>query len=378
MAKGPHKRERLSAITAARLAKAGKPTKVCDGGGLWLFVTSPTAASWVYRYRMNGVDREAGIGKFADVSLSDARSIAADMRRLKALGKEPLEERRRSQAMTFKACAAAFIDSQAPGWRNPKTKVRWQSSLRDYAYPVFGDLSVAAVDIPLVLRAIEPVWIATPETGRRLRLQIERVLDWATAHKYRAGDNPAAMKLLKNLLPSQPGTVEHHAALPVADVPGFIAKLHQQDGVAARALELTVLCATRTSETLNATWAEIDLPGKVWTIPANRMKSNREHRVPLSDRAVELLSAMKPGRPDGYVFKSAKPGRPLSNMAMIAVLRRMKRDDVTVHGMRSSFRDWAAENGYSREIAEAALAHAVGNKVRPRTTGPTCSRGGDR
>src|SRR6266481_4238522 len=136
MAKGPHRREKLSAITAARLAKAGKRTKVCDGGGLWLFVTSPTAASWVFRYRMNGVDREAGIGKFADASLSDARGIAGDMRRLKALGKEPLEERRRSQAMTFKACAAAFIKSQAPGWRNAKTAVRWASSLRDYADPV--------------------------------------------------------------------------------------------------------------------------------------------------------------------------------------------------------------------------------------------------
>jgi integrase len=196
-------------------------------------------------------------------------------------------------------------------------------------------------------------------------LQIERVLDWATAHKYRAGDNPAAMKVLKNLLPGQTGIVRHHPALPAAEIGTFVRDLRKQPGAAALALELTILTAARTGETIGATWGEIDLKEKLWTVPAARMKSPRDHRVPLSDRAVEILEEKRPVDPiaNAFVFPGGKLGKPLSNMAMLAVLRRMGRSDISTHGFRSTFRDWAAESGFPREVAEAALAHVVGDRV---------------
>jgi integrase len=367
MAKGEgHQREKLKAITVERLVKAGEPGKVCDGGGLWLVVQSKTAASWVYRYHMAGVDRQAGVGKYPDIGLADARSIAADMRTLKAKRLDPIEERRRQSGKTFKACAEEYITSKAPGWRNEKTEVKWRAVLRDHAFPIFGHLSVAAVDTPLVLRAITQVWTTRPTTGRDLREFIERVLDWATAHGYRAGDNPATMKLLRNLLPAQTHIVEHHDALPFAETPDFIRALRARPAMAARALEFTILTAVRTGETIGAKWGEMDLEAKIWIIPAKRMKSPREHRVPLSDRAVEILAAIKPDHVtrDTFVFPGGKADRPLSNMAMLMLLRRMKRDDgLTVHGFRSTFRDWCAENGIDHDVAEAALAHAVKNKV---------------
>jgi integrase len=349
-----HQRERLKAITVERLAKKGKPAKVCDGGGLWLYVRGPTAASWVYRYRMAGVDREAGLGKYPDLGLADAREMAAEMRRAKAMRLDPIEDRRRQSGMTFAAAAESYIASQAPGWRNAKTEHKWRAILRDHASPL-GSLAVAAINVPAVLRALAPVWTAQPNTGRDLRGYIERVLDWSIAHGYRDGDNPATLKLLRNLLPAQPTSREHHAALLFSEMPAFLRALRGKKTLAARALEFVILTAARTGEVLGADWSEIDLAAKVWTIPPSRMKEEREHKVPLSDRAIAILEGLGP-QSCGRVF-------PISPMTMAMMLRRMDRT-ATVHGFRSTFRDWSSDVAHiERDIAEAALAHAVGGKA---------------
>ena len=364
MAKGPHRREKLSAVAAARLARTGNRTKVCDGGGLWLYVTSPTAASWVFRYHMGGVDREAGLGKFADMSLATARAIASDMRRQKALGKDPLEERSRSQVVPFRACAEQYIESQAAGWRGARTAEFWRQSLSDYAFPILGNLSVADIDASTVRRALVPIWLSKPETGRKLRAQIERVIEFAIANNHRTAVNPATGKKLRHLLPPQTDRVEHRPALPVAEVAAFLQALRDKPGIAARALEFTILTAARTGEVIGARWDEIDFAAKVWTVPASRMKSGRVHRVPLSDAALAVLEALRPARAvQPYVFPSVKPGKPIGDAAMRKLLLRLGWGSFTVHGFRSTFRDWAAEAGYSRDLAESALAHATGNAV---------------
>ena len=274
-----------------------------------------------------------------------------------------------AKAMTFRDCAARYIASHRAGWRNPKHAAQWEATLATYAGPVMGGLSVQAIDTALVLKVLEPIWTTKPETAGRVRGRIESVLDWAKVRGYRAGENPARWRgHLDKLLParSKVRRVEHHAALPYAELPGFLMSLRDQEGIAARALEFAIVTAARTGEVIGARWSEIDLLEKIWTVPPGRMKAGKEHRVPLSARALAILEEMQPHRhaEDSFVFPGAKLGRPLSNMAFLMLLRRMGRDDLTAHGFRSSFRDWAAERtNFPSEVAEMALAHMVGSKV---------------
>ncbi len=309
-----------------------------------------------------------GLGPLHTVKLAEARESAREARKLVLEGIDPIEARNAKRAearlaaataMTFEQCAEAYIAAHKAGWKNSKHAAQWPSTLKTYAYPVFGSLPVQAIDTGLIMKAIEPIWQAKPETASRVRGRIESVLDWAKVRGYRDGENPARWKgHLDCLLParSKVAAVDHHAALPYGEMGEFVAALREHEGIAARTLEFLILTAARTGEVIGATWAEIDLEQRLWTIPGSRMKAGREHRVPLSDPAVSILEKLTDRNKD----------RPfaISNMAMNMLLRRMGKNGLTVHGFRSSFRDWAAEcTHFPAEVAEMALAHAVGDKV---------------
>jgi integrase len=268
--------------------------------------------------------------------------------------------------MTFDQCASAYIAAHKAGWKNPKHRQQWRNTIATYASPIFGSLPVEAIDTALVTQALEPIWTSKPETASRLRGRVERILAWATVRGYRSGQNPAQLKHhLDQLLPPHKKVqrVEHHAALPYDQVPGFMRALEKQDGFAAMALRFAILTAARTNEVLGAKWNEIDFASKVWTVPPERMKGEREHRVPLPDGALSVLEAMRIVRKSDYIFPGNRRSKPLSNMCMLMLLRRMG-VDVTAHGFRSSCRDWCGEEtGYPREVAEAALAHVIGDKA---------------
>ncbi len=371
---------RIDRLNALAVSRAKKPGLYADGGGLCLQVTASGAKSWVLRYMLNGRARSMGLGSLNAVGLSDARELAREARRLRAAGIDPIDDRnnRRSGALleeakskTFKDCATAFINAHKASWQNAKHVSQWTNTLTTYVYPVFGDFPVQGIDVSMVTRVIEPIWTEKTETAMRLRGRIEAVLDWATARGYRRGENPARWRgHLENLLPrgSKVRQVRHHAALPYSAIAEFMGVLRQQKGVAALAMEFAILTACRTGEVIGGRWSEIDIKASVWVIPAARMKGRKEHRVPLSDRALAVLEEMQ-GLRDGadkaaFVFPGGKKGMPLSNMAMLQLLKRMGRDDLTTHGFRSTFRDWAAEQtSYPSEVAEMALAHAVGDKV---------------
>jgi integrase len=338
-----------------------------DGNGLYLKVNESGSRSWVYRYMIAGKRRDMGIGPVSLVTLAQARDKALELRRQKFSGVDPLAARdaakataalSAAKAMTFKDCAERYIEAHRAGWKSPVHAKQWPSTLESYVYPVFGDLPVDSIDTGLVMKAVEPIWTAKPETAGRVRGRVEAVLDWATARGHRRGENPARWKgHLDNLLPAKTKVrrVEHHAALPYPELGAFMAELRAAPGLSARALEFAILTAGRTGEVLGATWAEFDLDGATWTVPASRMKAGREHKVPLSDAAMAILRGLP--RTDGRVFK-------LSNMALLMTLRRMERGDLTAHGFRSTFSDWCAERtNYPSEVREMALAHVVGDKV---------------
>jgi len=361
-------------LSALKVSKLKDPGRYGDGLGLWLQITPTGTKSWLFRYMIAGRAREMGLGPLHTISLADARQKATDCRKLLLEGRDPIEVRRveRMQAridaargITFKACAEQYVESHKAGWRNEKHAAQWTATLEAYVYPLFGGASVAAIDTALVLKALQPIWTTKPETASRVRGRIEAILDWATAREYRRGDNPARWRgHLDKLLParSKVARVRHHAALPYAELPAFMVKLREQEGVSPRALEFAILTATRTGETIGARWSEIDENAATWTIPAERMKGGREHRVPLPKRAIEILEKLP--REGDYVFPGGRPKQPLSNMALLTTLRRMGHGDITAHGFRSTFRDWAAEQtNFPREIAEMALAHAVSDKV---------------
>lgn len=375
---------RLTAL-AVEKARQGKhqPGMYHDGGGLYLQVTSG-GASWVLRYQLAGRARYMGLGPVALYGLGDARARALDAKRLRHEQIDPIDARRQARArmrleatktVTFREAAEKYIAAHSAAWRGAKVKALWKSTLATYAKPVIGALPVKAIDTALVLKILEPIWTAKPETAGRVRQRIESILDWAKVRGYREGENPARWKgHLDKLLPARGKVrkVEHHAALPYSEIGAFIAVLRQQEGTAARALEFLILAAARTGEVIGARWSELNLAEKVWIVPAERMKANREHRVPLSARALAILEEMKALRQlaegqdsvDAFVFLGAKRGQPLSNMAFLMLLRRMERNDLTAHGFRSTFRDWAAERtGFPAEVAEMALAHTVGDKV---------------
>jgi integrase len=318
-----------------------------------------------------------GLGSLHTVSLAEARRKAKEAREALDAGKDPIADRdakraaeraARAKSVTFRQATEAYIASHAAGWRNEKHSDQWRNTLAAYAFPVIGDLPVGEVDTNLVLKILEPIWESKTETATRVRGRIEAILDAAKVRGQRAGENPARWRgHLRDLLPerSKVKAVTHHAALPFGKLGAFMADLRGQDGMAAKALTFVILTACRTSEAIGATWDEIDLEGATWTIPADRIKAGREHRVPLSRAAVALLRPLAKAKDgSGFVFMGGKHKRGLSNGAMLALLRRMGRDDLTAHGFRSTFRDWAAEQtNFPREVAEAALAHVVSDKT---------------
>ncbi|KCV81853.1 integrase family protein [Actibacterium atlanticum] len=295
-----------------------------------------------------------------------ARERATEARRLIAEGEDPIAKKHQAKPKTFKDAALELIESKRPGWKNAKHAAQWSSTLEAYAYPKIGRLQVAKVQTADVMACLAPIWSEKPETANRVRQRIEAVIDYAGALGIRTGDNPARWRgHLDNLLPkpNKVRAVKHHPALPHASIAEFMDALSGREGVAARALAFTILTAARSGETRLATWAEIDLDALVWTIPAHRMKAEKEHRVPLTNAAIALLGPRRDD--DVLVFESeAKVGKPISNMSMTSVLRRMDHTDITVHGFRSTFRDWAGETtGFPREVIEAALAHGIKDKA---------------
>ena len=362
-------------LTALGVARLKTPGMYGDGGGLWLQVSGKGAKSWIFRFALGGRTRAMGLGSAGTFSLAEARDKALSCRKLCYEGIDPIEARREqrqeaalesARAMSFRQCAAAYIESHKAGWRNEKHGAQWLATLEAYVHPVFGDLSVQAIDTGLVVRAIEPIWTTKPETAVRVRGRIESILDWAKARGFRTGENPARWRgHLQNLLPqkSKIQRVVHHPALPFVEVPAFVRRVAEQPGIAARLLTFTILTAARTGEAIGARWLELDLNAGLWTVPGERMKGGAEHRVPLSKPALAVLAQMR-GLDETFVFPGGRRGKPLSNMAMLVLLRRMDRSDLTVHGFRSSFRDWASETtDFPREVVEMALAHAIENKV---------------
>jgi len=316
-----------------------------------------------------------GLGPVHTVNLVEARDKALQCRQVLLSGADPIEVKRSEQSakllaaasvMTFDDCAKSYIAAHRVGWKNAKHADQWQNTLDAYASPVFGVLPVSEIDTALIMRSLEPIWAKKPETASRVRGRIESILDWATVRGFRNGENPARWRgHLDKLLPARNKVkkTEHFSALPYAEIQAFLSVLRQQTGVAARGLEFLILTATRTNEVMGAQWSEIDMSAKIWTIPAERMKTGREHRVPLSGRAIDLLHEAKAFN-DEFVFPGARIGKGLSNMAFLQLLRRMGRGDITAHGFRSTFRDWTAETtAYPREVCEMALAHTVGNQV---------------
>jgi integrase len=370
-----HQFEKLKTLQVDRLMKV--PGFHGDGRGLYLCVSSTAAASWIFRYMLNGRSRDMGLGSAHVLSLAGARIQAGAARKLKAEGIDPLDAKaaeiaeehlQASRAMSFKEAAEKYIASHKAGWKNDKHKSQWSATLNTYAYPVIGAVSIAKVDITLVMKILDPIWSEKPETANRLRGRIETILDWAAARGFRSSENPARWRghLDKVLLArGKVKKIVHHAALPYVEIAEFLQSVAAQPGIAPRAMRFTILTAARTGETIGARWSEINLVSKLWTIPAERMKGDREHRVPLSPAAIAVLNEqMKENDSEGFVFPGRIAHQALSNMAMLQLLRRMGRVNITTHGFRSSFRDWAAEQtGFPGEVAEAALAHVVGDKV---------------
>lgn len=369
----------INKLSAKAVEALSKPGRHSDGGGLYLKVLPDGRRQWVFMYRWQGKQKEMGLGAFLPVNatkgqryefvtLAEARQKATDARAAIAQGVDPMQARNKASGVPlFGEFADALIDDLASGFRNEKHLAQWRMTLGDTYCKTIRNKPVDQITTADVLEVLKPVWQKKAETASRIRGRIERVLNAAKAKGYRSGENPAAWRgHLANLLPKRQKLQRgHHAAMPFEDVPAFLAGLRDRPATAARALEITILTAARSGEVYGATWSEIDLKAQVWTVPAARMKAGRDHRVPLTPRAVAILEEMKKlgSEPDAYVFPGQKRDRPLSNMAMDMILRRME-VAVTVHGFRSSFRDWAGEvSAFPREVAEAALAHVVGDET---------------
>ena len=367
---------RIRVLTALKIRQNLKPGMYADGLGLYLKVRAGNSRSWIFRYRINGKLRDMGLGPFHTVPLAEARARAEVFRVMQLNGLDPLEERRKEQRakiiettadITFEKCAETYIATHRDGWKNGKHAEQWTATLQAYVYPVFKDRPIDEIDDALVLEVLQPIWKEKTETASRVRGRIERILDWARIMKYRAGENPARWRgHLDHLLPkrSRVAAIIHHAALPMDETPGFIQILRREKTVVARAFEFCILNATRTSETMGMRWNEYDENAELWIVPAARMKAGRDHRLPLARRSVEILAEMQKMRIGDFVFPGGVHERPLSTMAFLMTLRRLKRTDITAHGFRSTFRDWAAERtDFPNEVVEMALAHAISNKV---------------
>jgi integrase len=366
---------KLNRLTARKVATEMKPGLLADGGGLYLRVGRGGAKSWCLRYMIQGKAREMGLGGLSKVSLADARRKAAEQRVLLADKSDPLERRKAANAakkieaarsMTFDECATAYIRAHELSWQNAKHRQQWQNTLASYVSPKFGSVPVGEVDVGMVMKAIEPLWKTKPETAGRVRGRIEAVLDWAKALGFLDGENPARWRgHMSNLLPARTKVraIKHHAALPYPEIGTFVANLRSRQGSAATALEFLILTAARTGEVIGARRSEVDFHARMWTVPAERMKGKRQHRVPLSSAAMKALERAKVQGSE-FLFSGVAAGQGLSNMALLKILERMNRGDVTVHGFRATFKTWATErSNFPRELIEAALAHVPDDKT---------------
>ncbi|WP_320109531.1 tyrosine-type recombinase/integrase [Bosea sp. NBC_00550] len=378
----------MSELSAAFVRSAG-PGRYCDGDCLWLLVKPNLSRYWAFRYKpAGGKLREMGLGRAGEgrneIRLSEAREKATDLYKKVKAGVDPLAERdaakaagkaiqqdTKAKSVTFREAANRYIATHKAAWRNAKHAAQWTSTIETYACPIFGSIPVGGIETSHVLAALEPIWHVKPETASRVRGRVEVILDFAKTRGWRTGDNPAQWKgHLALALParSKVRAVKHHAALPWQGINAFMRELKKQQGFGAACLRFSILTAARSGEARGARWSEIDANAKAWTIPAARMKAKREHRVPLSDSAMAVLAEMFELRvttdADALVFPGADGQRPLSDMTLTACLRRMNREDLTCHGFRSTFRDWAAEStAYPGDVVEMALAHAIGSKV---------------
>ena len=355
---------KLTALRTQRLTKAGR---YADGNGLYLQISKTGSKSWLYRYMISGRARSMGLGPLAAVSLAQARKRAAAAHGQRYDTGDPIEARRETRMakraaeaarITFKEAATRYIAAHRTGWKNEKHAAQWQATLERYAFPVIGEISVDAIDTAHIITILESLWITRTETASRVRGRIEKILGWATTRHYRKGDNPARWRgHLDTLLPATTKVAKpkHYQALPHGEIPAFMAELRQLDSISARALELTILCATRTGETLGAEWREIDFDSKVWAVPGERTKSGRIHRVPLSERVMSLLAELPRVRGEPHVFPGARPGHGLSNMAMLELLRGMRGRGATVHG----------DSGPPSEIGQARAPTSPARLQRP-------------
>jgi len=345
-----------------------------DGAGLRLVVSPAGAKKWVLRYTINGKRREMGLGSLPDVGLAEARETASRYRKQAKAGIDPIEQRQADKAaqlaeerkgITFDECTREYLASKTAEFSNPKHKQQWANTLRDYASPIIGKLSVDDVALPHIVKILKPIWQTKTETATRVRGRIELVLAWATVSGFREGDNPARWKgNLDAVLPkpTKLKKVQHHKAIEWEKIGEFVQALRNREESSARALEFLILTATRSGEVRGAVWDEIDLDAKTWTIPAERMKAGREHTIPLCDDALKLLEALSRSEENNYIFPSAR-GKMLSDVVLAKPLKAIE-EDATVHGFRSTFRDWCAEStNYPNEVAEMALAHTIGNAV---------------
>jgi integrase len=365
-------RARTLAQEAKRLAGLTQPGmhRVADGPGLhglYLQIAGPSSRSWIYRYKRAGKQRDLGLGSAFLVSLQDAAQAADTARLIHSQGGDPVEQRQaerlakrlaNARGVTFREVAEQYITQHSPAWKNAKHASQWRSTLATYVYPAVGSLPIQAVDVALILDIIRPMWLEKTETASRVRGRIEAIIDYATP-MYRTGDNPARWQILKSKLPRREkiAKVKHHAALAYLDMPGFMTELRGHDSTGARCLEFVALTAVRLGEVIEATWTEIDFDAGTWTIPPERMKADNEHRVPLSDRAVEILRDMQNRREGDFIFPGAGDNRPVSGAALYKMLATLNRP-VTVHGFRSTFRDRAgADQLPARARREGARPH---------------------
>jgi integrase len=368
----------INKLFAIKVRSVTRPGMYGDGAGLWLQVSCRGSKSWILRYDFCGRRREMGLGSChtVDLALALAREKAKACRLVLLEKRDPIEERDKARAeyvrqqakrVNFDECASACVGAHRGSWTSVKHAAQWETTLAMYASPVISALPVADVDTALVVKVLKPTWTTKTETATRLRGRIESILDWATTHKFRRDENPARWRgHLENLLanPNKIAPVKNHPALPWREIGAFMTELRKREGVSARAIEFAILTACRSGEVRGARWSEIDLDAKLWTIPAERMKEGKEHRVPLSTSAMAILGVME--RRGDYVFPGRDKAAVLSDMSLTAVLRRMERSDITMHGFRSTFRDWRAEyggNSFSREVCEHALAHGLPDKV---------------
>lgn len=354
----------------------------CDGGGLWINVTNTGAKSWVFRFDIDKKRYHMGLGSIITVSLPEARATALNYRKLLLEKINPLTQRQQTviqtkieteSRKTFAECAYQYIEDNRAGWKNVKHANQWTTTLKTYAFPHIGHISVADITTKMIVDLLRPIWVDKAETANRLRGRIQTVLDWAKVQGFHSGDNSAIWQgHLDKILParSKVSKVVHHSAMPYNDVPAFLKALQLRDGLSIRALEFAILHANRSGEVRLATWKEIDFEKKLWIIPEERMKAGREHRIPLTDQAIAILQTLpaftlnEQDRKDLFIFPSTKKDKPLSDMAFTSILRRMNKGQFTQHGFRSTFRDWAAEVvQYPREVIDHALAHKLADKV---------------